>query len=143
MVLGLRHCLRVVLERVHARGRRREAVGRVTRRALRRRRPAHDVLRDGGAVRARPRLGRVGEGEAGGVDDAVRPYEGDGDLRGLPHPLPAALELRDVGDDAEHGLLAAVHRLGLHVAEPHLQVRREVVARQLEHRHVPAAVQLQ
>ena len=78
----------------------------------------HDVL-DGGAVSPGTRLRGVGEGQARGVDDAVVPHQGDGNLGGLPDPLPAAAELGDVGHDAQHVLLTPVHGLGLHVAKPH------------------------
>ena len=53
------------------------------------------------------------------------------------------LELGYVRHDTDHGFLATVHGLGLHVAKPHLQVWPEVLARQLKHRDVVAAVKLQ
>lgn len=52
----------------------------------------------------RARLRRVGEGQCGGVDDAVVPHQRDGDLDGLPHPAPALAEGRDVGHHAQHAL---------------------------------------
>ena len=105
-------------------------------------RAPHDVLR-GGEMRPRGRLWSEREGEPRRVDDAVRPDEGDGHLRGLSHVLPAPLDLGDVGHHAQHGLLTAVHGLRLDLAEPHLQVGGEVFAGQLKHGHVAAAVQLQ
>lgn len=102
----------------------------------------HDLV-GGRTVRTRPGLGRVREGQTGRVDDAVVAYERDRHLRRLAYPEPLAAEQRDVRHDAKHALLTSVHGLGLHVAEPDLQVRREIVARQLEHRHVAAAVEVQ
>jgi hypothetical protein len=103
---------------------------------------AHDLV-GGHALGPRPRLRGVREGQPRRVDDAVVPDQRDGDLGGLAHPQPLAPELGDVGHHAQHGLLAAVHRLGLDVAEPDLEGRREVVAGQLQHGHFAAAVQVQ
>lgn len=55
-------------------------------------------------MRPRARLWRVGEGQCGGVDDAVVPHQRDGDLDGLPHPAPALAEGGDVGYHAQHAL---------------------------------------
>lgn len=59
------------------------------------------------------------------------------------HPKPLAAELLDVGHDTEQRLRAPEHRLGFDVAEPDLQLRSEVVAGQLEHRGIAAAIQIQ
>lgn len=56
---------------------------------------------------------------------------------------PLAPELRNIRYDAQHCLGTAVHRLGLDVAEPDLQVRRKIVTTQLQHRHITASVQIQ
>jgi len=58
----------------------------------------------GAAVRPRPGLRRVGEGQRGGIDDAVVPDQRDGHLDGLPHPAPALAEGGDVGHHAQHAL---------------------------------------
>lgn len=58
----------------------------------------------GVAVRPRPGLRRVGEGECGGVDDPVISHQRDGHLHRLPHPAPALTEGRDVGHHAQHAL---------------------------------------
>ena len=103
---------------------------------------AHDVL-GGRAVRPGARLGRVGEGQPGGVDDAVAADERNGDLGGLSNPLPPASEEGDVRHDADHALLAAEHRLGLDVTEPDAEVGTEVLSGQLQHRSLTASVQLE
>merc|ERR1719233_2719195 len=56
---------------------------------------AHDVIR-GDTVRSWSRLGGVGEGEAGGVDDSVIAHQSNRYLGRLPDPLPPAPELGDV-----------------------------------------------
>lgn len=58
----------------------------------------------GAAVWPRSRLWRVGEGQCGGVDDAVVPHQSDGHLDGLSHPAPALAEGGDVGHHAQHAL---------------------------------------
>lgn len=58
----------------------------------------------GAAVWPRPGLRRVGEGQCGGVDDAVVPHQRDGHLDGLPHPAPALTEGWDVGHHTQHAL---------------------------------------
>ena len=93
-------------------------------------------------MRPGSRLRRVREGELGVEDDAVRPHEQDRHLSRLPNPRPASPELRDVRHHAQHGLLTPEHGLRLDVAEPHLQVGREVLAGQFQHGDVAAAVQL-
>ena len=45
------------------------------------------------AVRPRPGLGRIGKGEAGGVNDAIVAYQADGDLRRLAYPMPSIAKL--------------------------------------------------
>lgn len=62
---------------------------------------------------------------------------------GITYIKPFASKLRDIRHHAQHRLRAPVHRLRLHVAEPHLQVRRKIVTRQLQHCHIPATVQVQ
>ena len=103
---------------------------------------AHDVVRHR-AVRTRAGLRRVGKGQAGRVNDSVVADQRHGHLRRLSNPLPAASELRDVGHDAEHALLAPVHGLALDVAEPDAKVGSEALAGQLKHRSFAATIQLQ
>ena len=103
---------------------------------------AHDVVRHG-AVRTRTGLRRVGEGQTGRVNDSVVADERHRNLRRLADPLPAASELRDVRDYAEHALLAPEHGLALDVAEPDAKVGSEALAGQLQHRCLASAVQLQ
>lgn len=62
----------------------------------------------GAAVWPRPGLRRVGEGQCGGVDDAVVPHQRDGHLDGLPHPTPALTEGWDVGHHTQHALRTPV-----------------------------------
>lgn len=64
-------------------------------------------------------------------------------VRHLTHPKPLAAELLNVGHDTEQRLRAPEHRLGLDVAEPDLKLRSEIVAGQLEHRSIAAAIQIQ
>lgn len=61
------------------------------------------------AVGPRPRLGGVGEGEGGGVDDAVVAHQRDGHLDGLADPAPALPEGRDVWDHTQHALPTPGH----------------------------------
>merc|ERR1719362_440863 len=90
-----------------------------------------------------PRSPGPGEGEAGGVDDAVIADQSHRDLGGLPHPLPASSELRDVRHHTQHALLTSVHSLCLHIAKPDLEVGGEALPGELQHGHVPAAVEMQ
>ena len=60
----------------------------------------------------------------------------------LPDPLPVASEGGDVGHHTEHGLATSVQGLGLDLAEPDPQAGHEVLPRELQHRHLAAAVQL-
>lgn len=62
----------------------------------------------GAAVRPGAGLRRVGEGQRGGVDDAVVPHQRDRDLDGLPHPAPALAEGGDVGHHTQHALRTPV-----------------------------------
>lgn len=61
----------------------------------------------GAAVGPRARLGGVGEGEGGGVDDAVVADQRDRHLDRLPHPAPALPEGRDVRHHAQDALAAS------------------------------------
>lgn len=54
------------------------------------------------AVWPRPGLRRVGEGQRGGVDDAIVPHQRDRHLDRLPHPAPALAEGGDVGHHTQH-----------------------------------------
>ena len=90
-----------------------------------------------------PGLRGVGEGEAGGVDDAVIADQRHRDLGGLPHPLPALPEGGDVRHHAQHALLTPEHRLRLHIAEPDLEVGSEALPGELQHGHVAAAVEVE
>lgn len=103
---------------------------------------SHDIVRRG-TVRPRARLGRVRKRQTSRVDNSVVPNQRNGHLRRLPNPQPLASKLRNVRHDAQHRFLTTIHSLGLDVAEPHLQRRRKVIARQFQHRHVPSAVQMQ
>ncbi len=102
----------------------------------------HDVIRQG-AVWPGAGFRSVSEGQPGRVNDSVISDERNRNLRRLTDPLPTAPELRDVRYDTEHALLAAVHGLGLDVAEPDAKVRGEVLAGQFEHGRLAAAIQLE
>lgn len=90
--------------------------------------PHHQFL-CGGAVGPGSWFGRVSERETRGVNHPVGTHQGHGDLGGLPHPQPLPSEGRNVGDHAQHALLAPEHRLGLHVPEPDTEVGRKVITR--------------
>ena len=94
-------------------------------------------------LRLHHKIGGVRKSLACCIDDSICPDERYWHLSQFLVPLPTALELGNIRHDRDHELLAAVHGLGLHVAKPHLQVWPEVLARQLKHRDVVAAVKLQ
>lgn len=85
----------------------------------------------------------VGEGESRGVNDPIVAHQANRNLSGLPDPGPAAPELRDIGHHAQHALLTPVHCLAFHVPEPDSEVGREALARQLQHGHVAATVEVE
>lgn len=91
----------------------------------------HHILGLGVAMWPRTRLRCICEGQAGGINNAIIAHQRNGHLCGLSHPKPFTAELGNLGHHAKQRLRAAVHGLRLHIAEPHLQMRRKVVATEL------------
>ena len=64
-------------------------------------------------------------------------------LCGTANPLPTRTECGYVRNNAQHRLLAAEHGLGFDIAEPNLQVGRQIFAHQFQHGHITTTVQLE
>ena len=109
-------------------------------------------------------LGRIGKRQAGVVNNSVVSDQAQGDLSRLVHCLGepdfigrrrttvaalvvvvvacVCLEQADVGHCAEEACLAAVGGLSLHIAEPNVQVWREVFAHELKHCDLRVSIEL-